>query len=107
MGIADRLAAATMLAVLAAPVAMAQPQHNVRPAEGLVPDQATATTIAEAILTPIYGKLAIDGQRPLRAEVSDGVWIVRGTLPRGVDGGVAEVWIDKVDGRVLRVTHGR
>lgn len=103
----NALAAITAATGLFASAVSAQPQHNVRPAAGLVPDQTTATTIAAAILIPIYGQLAIDSQRPLKAEEVDGVWKVRGSLPTSRDGGVAEVWIDKADGKILRVTHGR
>ncbi len=81
--------------------------HSVQPASGFVPDEATAVRVAEAILIPIYGKALVEGERPFTAKLTGHVWKVTGHLPLGVDGGVAEAWIDKRDGRILRVTHGK
>jgi len=78
-----------------------------RPPQGMVPDSATAIRIAEAVLTPIYGARNIDRQRPLVARVQGDVWSVVGSLPTGAVGGVAEIEISRVDGRILRLIHGR
>jgi hypothetical protein len=77
------------------------------PASGFVPDEATAVHVAEAILIPIYGQSKVESERPFTAKLTGNVWTVTGHLPAGVDGGVAEVRIDKRDSRVLRVTHGK
>ncbi len=74
---------------------------------GFVPDEITATRVAEAILIPIYGQSQVESERPYSAKLTGNVWKVIGHLPAGVDGGVAEVSIDKRDGRILRVTHGK
>jgi hypothetical protein len=79
----------------------------VRPQAGFIPDQATAISVAEAILTPIYGREQIESERPFSAQLNGNTWKVEGHLAPGVDGGVAEVWIDKRDGRILRVSHGK
>ncbi len=76
-------------------------------ASGFVPDEATAVRVAEAILIPIYGQTKIESERPFTAKLNGNVWTVTGHLPPGVDGGVAEVRIDKRDGRILRVTHAK
>jgi hypothetical protein len=37
----------------------------------------------------------------------DELWIVRGTLPKNRVGGVAQVKIDRCDGVVVDITHGK
>lgn len=86
-------------------------KHSYKPKDGYVPDQQTAIKIAEAVLIPIYGEEAINGEKPLNAELKDGIWIVTGTLncPGGGHnclGGVAVIEISKDDGKILRVSHG-
>jgi hypothetical protein len=75
-------------------------KHNYNPADGIVPDELTATKIAEIVLKRAYGDEIINRELPLRATLrSDNVWIVRGTWPHtyGSDarGGVATVEITK------------
>jgi len=48
------------------------------PAEGYVPDESTATKIAEAILVPIYGQQVVDSETPLRGKLESGIWTVSG-----------------------------
>ena len=81
--------------------------HNVRPHQGYVPDQETAIKIAVAVWEPIYGKAAIAKQSPYNATLNDGVWVVTGTLPERMLGGVALAEISKEHGTILRVSHGR
>jgi hypothetical protein len=81
-----------------------------KPKEGYVPDAITAIKIAEAVLIPIYGEKQINSEKPLNAELKDGIWIVTGTLNclgggHDCPGGVAIVEISKEDGRILRVIH--
>ncbi len=77
-----------------------------RPKDGFVPDAETAIKIAIAVWEPIYGRREIEGQKPFRASLRNGVWFVNGSLPPDAVGGVAEAEIAKKDGRVLRVYHG-
>lgn len=44
---------------------------------------------------------------PFSAHLNKGIWKVEGHLPDGVDGGVAEVWTNKQDGKTVRVSHGK
>jgi hypothetical protein len=81
--------------------------HSYAPREGFVPDAATATRIAEAVLVPIYGARQIQAQQPLSATLRGNAWQVTGQLPAGNVGGVASVEIAKSDARILRVSHGR
>jgi hypothetical protein len=79
----------------------------VKPARGFVPDERTAIAIAEAVLIPVFGETQILGERPFHAVLRGKVWEVSGSLPPGWDGGVALVQINKDDGRILSVTHGK
>jgi len=81
--------------------------HSYVPPEGYVPDAATATRIAEAVLVPIYGARQIQSEQPLRATLRGNVWEVTGHLPAGRLGGIAVVEIAKRDARILRVSHGQ
>jgi hypothetical protein len=74
--------------------------------DGIVPNAQTAIRIAVAVWEPIYGAAPIAAQKPYRARLEKGVWIVEGTLHSDL-GGVAVAEISKSDGRVLRVSHGR
>jgi len=88
-------------------VAVGYQEHSVKPEAGFIPNQVTATRVAEAILIPIYGQEQIESERPFSAQLNENTWKVEGHLAPGVDGGVAEVWLDKRDGRILRVSHGK
>jgi len=97
-------------ALLFCVLAQAQPY----PKSGFVPDETTAVSIAEAVLIPVYGKKQIESERPFKAVLENGVWIVHGTLhcsdgKGGVTttcvGGTAEVRLSKTDGRILRMIH--
>ncbi|MCI1188077.1 YbbC/YhhH family protein [Hymenobacter sp. DH14] len=77
------------------------------PSGGFVPDAATAKRIAEVVWLPIYGKKVLS-EKPYQATLnSKGVWVVEGSLPKDMDGGVAYIEISKRDGRILEVTHGK
>jgi hypothetical protein len=81
--------------------------HSVMPEQGLVPTAEVAIRIAVAVWEPIYGKAQIEGQKPCKAELADGIWHVWGHLPPHWLGGTAEAEISQKDGRILRVSHGR
>ncbi len=84
---------------------------SVSPKDGFVPTAAVAIAIAEAVLVPVYGKEQITSERPFKAELSNGVWQVTGSVkcdgPPGsiCPGGAAEVKISKKTGQILFLTH--
>jgi len=80
--------------------------HNYRPEAGYVPDAETAMKIAEAVWLPIYGPGVLE-KKPWRARLVDDVWVVEGSLPRVMPGGVPTATISKRTGEVLRVSHGK
>ena len=77
------------------------------PKYGYVADSERAIMIALEVWEPIYGKDHIAEEKPYRAQLLNDVWTVEGSLPDGWNGGVAIVEIAKVDGEILRVSHGK
>jgi len=75
------------------------------PPSGMVPTADVAIKIADAVLVGAYGEKIIKSERPLVATLKDGVWIVGGTLPKGMMGGVAYIYLAKKTGRVVRLFH--
>ncbi len=82
-------------------------KRNIKPKDGYVPDAKTAITIAVAVWEPIFGADKIAAEKPYRARLTNGTWIVEGSLTRGWLGGVAIAEIAKDDGRIVRVGHGQ
>lgn len=77
------------------------------PEGGFVPDSETAIRVAEAVWIPIYGE-AVMNKKPFKAElINDSLWIVVGTLHSGELGGVPYAEIQKADGRIVGVSHGK
>jgi hypothetical protein len=101
------IAVAILASLLLSGICIAQSRPSYKPKNGFVPNQETAIRIAEAIWIPIYGAEEIDHERPFVASLRNGVWFVRGSLPKGHNGGVAEIEIAKDDGRIIRVSHGQ
>lgn len=77
------------------------------PANGFVPDSATAIKIAEAIWVPIYGTSVLEEKPYTVILEKDSIWIVDGTLKEGWLGGTAHIEIQKKDCKILNVIHGK
>jgi hypothetical protein len=82
-------------------------KHKVIRKEGYVPNAETAIKIAVAVWIPIYGQEQIDGEKPYKARLENEVWVVEGSLPKGWIGGVALAEIQKGDGKIVRISHGK
>jgi hypothetical protein len=76
------------------------------PPDGFVPDADTAAKISEVILVRIFGEAQTDREKPFKVTLKDGGWIVEGTLPPNMLGGVAELHISKKDARILHLHAG-
>ena len=81
-------------------------QSGYIPKSGFVPNKTTAIKIAEAIWLPIYGE-RIYKKKPYAVKLENGVWIIEGTLPTNSKGGVPYIEIQKKDGKILKVMHGK
>jgi len=97
----------TFLALTFLSFPLAAQQHNVHPAQGVVPDATTAIAIAVAVWSPIYGAKQVASERPYTAKLVNGQWVVTGSLPKGWLGGVAIAVISKSNGQILRISHGK
>jgi hypothetical protein len=77
------------------------------PENGVVPDEKTAITIAEAVLAPVWGQLLVDAQRPFEAVLKGDVWRVYGTSLAGPDehGGELMVELSRKTGEVISMAH--
>ncbi|MDP9961018.1 NTF2 fold immunity protein [Chryseobacterium lathyri] len=71
-------------------------------------DKELALTIAEKKWKEIYGKSAINQQKPFVAEKkNDSIWIVHGNFPKpAVIGGVAYAEVNIKTKEVVKYTHG-
>lgn len=74
--------------------------------QGYVPDSITAVQIAQIIFVRVYGEKVLK-KRPFIAILKKGIWIVDGSLDKGVDGGVPHIEIQKSDGKIIYLTHGK
>ena len=85
------------------------PEHRgYEPVAGFIPDELTASKIAEIVLIGIYGKDEIYNQRPYNVMLRDSnTWCIEGFLPSDMDGGVFYIEINKMNGEILKVLHGR
>jgi hypothetical protein len=99
------LAATLVLATPSAATNVTVPVQYVPP-DGFVPDAGTAAKISEVILVRFFGQTQTDMEKPLTATLKDGVWIVKGTMPPNILGGIAELHISKKDGTILVMSHG-
>ena len=78
-----------------------------RPENGYAPDEKTAIGIALNVWAPIYGKDHIEKQKPYSAFLVDGYWLVSGSLPKHMVGGVAHAVIEKKTGQIVYVIHSQ
>jgi len=93
--------------VVVAAVAAETGAFSFKPKDGFVPTKEVAIKIAVAVWEPIYGVERIAAEKPYQAHLTNGVWIVEGSLPQGAIGGVAEAQISKDDGKIVSVSHGQ
>ncbi len=76
--------------------------------EGVVPSPQVAVEIAEIVLFHIYGKDQIECQQPYNVSlVNKNMWNISGRLKKGYEGGCFHITIDKRDGRILQISHGK
>ena len=82
-------------------------QQKWDPGQGYVPDNATAVQIAQIIFVRVYGEKVLE-KKPFAATLKNGtIWIVEGSLDKGIDGGVPHIEIQKSDGKIINLVHGK
>jgi ATP-dependent Clp protease ATP-binding subunit ClpC len=82
---------------------VASPYSPSLPKSGIVTDADTATRIAEAIWTPLYGAETVASQAPFKTERRFDVWVVTGSSPPE---DALFAFILQADGRILSVGRG-
>jgi len=75
------------------------------PKEGLVPTAEIAFKIAEPVLNKIYGTKQIENEKPFSINLENDIWIIEGSIIKGIKGGVAYMEIRKSNGEILKVIH--
>jgi hypothetical protein len=97
----------TMVGIACAQTPWPLPENWKPPAQGIVPDAATAETIALAVL-PHFGPNAvreIKEDAPWHAIKVGDAWQVRGTLPNNTVAGTYVVVIAQSDARIIGIFH--
>jgi hypothetical protein len=64
-----------------------------------------AVRMAIASIERKYGPECVAKESPFTGELTNGIWIVRGTLPPGTIGGTAVAEVSAGNGKVLRMWH--
>lgn len=76
--------------------------------EGIIPNPDVAIHIAEKILISIYDSVSIVSQRPYKVELLNSyIWCVHGQKKSNGEGGTFSILIDKNDGRIISISHGK
>ncbi len=73
----------------------------------IIQDSLTAIAVAESVLFSTYGKKNIIKQRPYEIYFIDKYWVLSGTLPKNYLGGTFLIIINSLDGKILRLSHGK
>ena len=75
---------------------------------GVIPNPNVAAHIAEMILIPIYDSLNIVSQRPYQIRLlNHHIWSIQGQKISDCEGGIFSILINKDDGRVFMISHGK
>ena len=90
-----------LISIFLFPCSTSQGQAGVGADLPVVCKTNTAVAIATALLSEAFGAATIQDELPLIARLSNDVWKIEGTLKKGYGGGVAVIWISRIDGRVL------
>ena len=81
-----------------------QSTNTLKPKGGYVPDEKTAIAIASAVWAPVFGSDRIEDQKPITANLQNGVWVVQGRNPVPFPSETFVALISQDDGRILEVT---
>ena len=74
----------------------------------LLENEETAVKVAEAILFHFFEQENIIKQRPYKVFLIDGYWIIKGSFPKNMAvGGVFEIILNSIDGKIIKITHGK
>lgn len=76
--------------------------------KGIIPNPDVAVYIAEKILIPTYDSVSIITQRPYKVKLLNKyIWCIRGQKNSNSEGGTFSILINKNDGRIISISHGK
>ncbi|NDV94080.1 hypothetical protein D0T84_03995 [Dysgonomonas sp. 521] len=75
-------------------------------AEPALPTIGSVLTVAKPALKAAYGNDAIDNESPLLINLENNIWTVVSSPKEGRKGGVLQIRIDKITGKILNISHG-
>jgi hypothetical protein len=78
---------------------------GLQPGERLVHSPEAASSLAETLLSTIYGASNIRRQRPFKIIDEGKSYLVAGSLKKGSIGGVASIRICKISAKVVFIGH--
>lgn len=62
---------------------------------------------AESELKIMYGAKIVDSEKSLLVSLENNIWTVVGSSKDGEKGGVSEIKIDKITGKIIHISHGK
>lgn len=62
---------------------------------------------AESELKVMYGAKIVDSEKPLLVSLENNIWTVVGSSKDAGKGGVSEIKIDKITGKIIHISHGK
>ena len=81
--------------------------RNSHPNNGVVSTAEMAYTIADCVLSNIYGRSTMDKEKPYRITLlEDRYWVIEGTMNTS-EGGTAHLMIKKGNGQIVEISHGK
>lgn len=74
----------------------------------MISTEDQAIDFTELILFNLFGKEAIESQKPYNIGKSENYWLLTGTLPKEMQkGGTFLIVFDSRDCKIIRITHGK
>ena len=55
----------------------------------------------------MYGAKIVDSEKPLLVSLENNIWTVVGSSKDAGKGGVSEIKIDKITGKIIHISHGK
>ena len=85
------------------------PKENVPESLGFIDSPQVAKEKGVAVLKEIYGEESLKDEEPFTVafDEKNQAWLIQGTLPDNMEGGVAHIIIQKSDGKVVAIWHDK
>jgi len=84
-----------------------KPQLLVNDSQPVLPTISSVLAIAEPVLIANYGADVMDNEESLLVNLENNIWTVVSSPKEGQKGGVLQIQIDKITGKILNISHGK